>query len=101
MSSNKRNLVNFVDYSNDFVVCPRKIGDVDIVQDFKTLDEFTNTMFPDLETSDGIPESIVLTPKNENMYQINEKCMQRFRATEKTQVLKSTDTAYVPGKQTL
>jgi len=99
VSCNQRKMLNFVDSKGnaDYIVFPRKIGDVEVVKNFKDLDCFVDTLFPKLDSSMEIPETIVLTPKNDSMYEINNMCLERFKKDVEPEILMSTDKPFVPG----
>jgi hypothetical protein len=92
-------MLNFIDSKGnaDYIVFPRKIGDVEVVKNFKDLDCFVDTLFPKLDSSMEIPETIVLTPKNDSMYEINNMCLERFKKDVEPEILMSTDKPFVPG----
>ena len=54
----------FKEYRPDeFIRFPKKIGGENIIGKYESINDFVADMFPNLETSNEIPESIILTPK--------------------------------------
>ena len=92
----KRTKLPFEGYSDDFIRIPRRVGGHEIVKNFKNVEEFCKHLYPTMETTADIPEAIVLTPKNKNMFLINDQCLTRFRPDIERIPLKSYDTTYVP-----
>ena len=96
-------MYKFKEYTNDFIKLPRSIGGQKIVGEFKDLQDFISHVFPTLNRSNDIPEAVVLTPKNKNMNEINEMCLERYRPDDDIITVKSNDRPYVPeeSNQTL
>ena len=92
----KKLMYHFKEYTDDFMKLPRKIGGQEIVGDFENREQFIDHLFPTLGETDEIPESVVLTPKNKNMNEINELCLDRYRPDEDFISVKSRDKPYVP-----
>ena len=95
----KRLMGTFKEYEDTFTRIPSKIGDVQIVQDFEDLDSFIGDLFPNMAESNGIPQAVVLTPKNKNMHEINEKCLNLYKPDEEPIVFKSSDRPYIPEQE--
>ena len=85
----------FKEYSDEFIRLPRKVGDTEIIRPYSSLEDFVQQLYPTLETSLDIPETIILTPKNVNMYEINRLCIERFKPDEEPRSLFSFDEAYI------
>lgn len=89
-------MYKFKEYTDDFIKLPRSIGGQNIVGEFKDLQDFISHVFPTLNRSNDIPEAVVLTPKNKNMNEINEMCLERYRPDDDIITVKSNDRPYVP-----
>ena len=100
LKTKKKTLVaQFKEYTEDFIRFPSKVGDVEIVKKFNNLEHFVDDLFPNLGSSDGIPQAVVLTPKNKNMNQINSMCLARYKPNEDPIPLISTDKPYIPEQE--
>ena len=95
-SSKKKLMYKFKEYEDVFMKLPRKIGGQEIVGEFENREQFIDHLFPTLGQTDEIPESVVLTPKNKNMNEINELCLDRYRPDDDIISVKSRDKPYVP-----
>ena len=95
----KRLMRKFVEYSDEFTRIPTKIADTEIVKQFEGVDDFVQHLFPNLGTSNAIPESVVLTPLNKNMNVINSMCLERFKPNVEPRSLKSIDRPFIPEQE--
>ena len=89
----------FKEYSDEFIRLPRRIGTNEIIQPYESMEHFTKELFPNLENSEEIPETIILTPKNVNMYEINKLCIERYKPDLEPLTLKSVDEPYIPEQE--
>ena len=94
----KKQLIRrFKEYTDEFVRFPTRIGQTQIVRNFDGLDGFVDVIFPNLEKSNHVPKSVILTPKNKNMNVINEMCLKRFRPDlEPIDPILSYDKPFIP-----
>ena len=69
------------------------------MKNFEDLDSFVGELFPNIETSNDITESVILTPKNKNMHIINDMCLNLYKPDEVPRVLKSSDKPYIPEQE--
>jgi hypothetical protein len=100
LKTKKKTLVaRFKEYTEDFIRLPSKVGDVEIVKKFENLEDFIDELFPNIGSRSGIPQSVVLTPKNKNMHVINSMCLKRYKPNEEHISLKSTDKPYIPEQE--
>jgi hypothetical protein len=98
LSTRKKNLFyRFKHYSEaDMIRVNPKIGEHDIIKSFDNIEEFVDHLFPTISTSEDIPEAIILTPKNKNMYEVNDMCLDKFRPGAEVIEIKSRDSPYIP-----
>ena len=81
--------------SNDVVEIPTRIGNHNIVKDYADIDDFLDDMFPRINDT-NIPETVIMTTKNEGMYDINDRCLKRYRPDEDSVVITATNSAFHP-----
>ena len=86
----------FKEYTDEFIRIPTHIGETQIVKEYDGLDSFVDDLFPNISMNDSIPQSVVLTPKNKNMHEINDMCLTRYRTNDEPISLKSIDKPYIP-----
>jgi hypothetical protein len=92
-------MYKFKHYTDDFVKLPTSIGDHTIIKKFDGIEDFVDQLFPTLGASDEIPETIILTPKNKNMFEINDMCLEKYRPQEEIIEAKSKDVPYIPEQE--
>jgi hypothetical protein len=92
-------MYKFKHYTDDFINLPKKIGDHTIVKKFDDIEDFVDQLFPSISTNDEIPETIILTPKNKDMFQINDMCLEKYHPEEDIIIVKSHDKPYIPEQE--
>ena len=101
LTNNGRSLDFSFRDSDDLVQFSTEIGGTNIVTDFKDVEDFVSHLFPNIGSSDEIPKTIILTPKNKNMYEINDMCLEKFKPNDKVIEVLSRDKPFIPEQESM
>ena len=88
--------MKFLQQPDEVIEFPQKIGDVQICKDYENEDQFLDDLFPNLGTEEDVPDAVILTTKNVNMNDLNEKCLTRFKPDDPTHLFEADNWPWHP-----